>query len=277
MTQEQKQNNKKGPNKKHSKKHLRLIVIIIVITVTISFGLLFWLTKEHKTVDEQLAAIEAARAIPEAENAVVIYSELLTDPNVTSFLVILSDYVDDQTWNQVMTEPWRSKDYPRLAALLKEHQYAIDKLLEVDQYEECRYPISLDLEQPPLLMMDWQVNTLQWASLLSFAANNDVAEGIILALYYGTNSEFVNLGSGRGYTIKELVETLNSFIDFNYEFDPTKPSGFPRRIMDISLAKKIIHYNPTTSLLNGLKETWNWFKENSDEYLNRKNYFSEGD
>ena len=106
-----------------------------------------------------------------------------------------------------------------------------------------------------------------------FAYSRDVAEGLILALYYGTNSHFVNLGSGKGYSIKELVETLNSFIDFNYKFDTTKPPGFPRRVMDISLARKLIHYNPTTTLLDGLKETWNWFVKNQDEYLNKMNYF----
>jgi GDP-L-fucose synthase len=113
------------------------------------------------------------------------------------------------------------------------------------------------------------------SAIRDFAYSRDVAEGVILALYHGTKSSFVNLGSGKGVTIKELVETLNSFIDFNYKFDTTKPSGFPKRIMDISLAKKIIDYNPTTSLKDGLEETWNWFIHNQDEYLKKKNYFAE--
>ena len=108
-----------------------------------------------------------------------------------------------------------------------------------------------------------------------FAFSRDVAEGIILALYHGTRGDFVNLGSGKGVTIKELVETLNDFLDFNYEFDTTKSSGFPKRVMDISRARDWIDYNPTTSLLDGLKETWDWFQDNKDEYLKRKNYFKE--
>jgi GDP-L-fucose synthase len=112
-------------------------------------------------------------------------------------------------------------------------------------------------------------------AIRDFAYSKDVAEGIILALHYGTNSRFVNLGSGKGYSVKELVETLNSFIDFNYKFDTTKSPGFPKRMMDVSLARKLIHYNPTTSLLDGLKETWNWYVENQDEYLNKMNYFKE--
>ncbi|MFH1387077.1 MAG: NAD-dependent epimerase/dehydratase family protein [bacterium] len=108
-----------------------------------------------------------------------------------------------------------------------------------------------------------------------FAYSHDVAEGVILALYHGTKSDFVNLGSGQGVTIRALVETLKQFLDFNYQFDSTKPSGFPKRVMDISLAKKMIDYSPTTSLLDGLKKTWDWFMNNQIEYLNRKNYFAE--
>lgn len=110
-------------------------------------------------------------------------------------------------------------------------------------------------------------------AIRDFAYSRDVAEGVILALYYGTKPGFVNLGSGKAISIKGLVETLRSFIDFNYHFDTLKPTGFPKRVMDISLAKETIDYNPTTSLLDGLKETWNWFMRNQEEYLKKKNYF----
>jgi GDP-L-fucose synthase len=113
------------------------------------------------------------------------------------------------------------------------------------------------------------------SAVRDFAFSKDVAEGIILAIYHGTRGDFVNLGSGVGVTIKELLETLHCFLHFNYEFDTTKPSGFPKRVMDISRAREWIEYNPTTTLLDGLKETWVWFQKNQKEYLKRKNYFSE--
>ncbi len=110
-------------------------------------------------------------------------------------------------------------------------------------------------------------------AIRDFAYSKDVAEGIILALHYGTKGSFVNLGSGKGYSIKQLVNALHTFLDFNYRFDATKPSGFPKRVMDLSLAKKIIHYNPTTPLKTGLQKTWNWFINNRKDYLKKKNYF----
>ncbi len=59
-----------------------------------------------------------------------------------------------------------------------------------------------------------------------FVYSRDVAQGIILALYHGTKSAFVNLGSGKGYSIKELVEALNSFLDFNYKIPVMVTLGF---------------------------------------------------
>jgi GDP-L-fucose synthase len=111
-------------------------------------------------------------------------------------------------------------------------------------------------------------------AIRDFAFSRDVALGVIQALYYGTRGDFVNIGSGEGYTVKQLVETLNEFIDFEYEFDTSKPSGFPKRVMDISRAKEWINYKPQTSLRDGLELTWNWFMNNRNEYLKRQNYFA---
>ncbi len=113
------------------------------------------------------------------------------------------------------------------------------------------------------------------SAVRDFSFSRDVAEGCILALYHGTRGGYVNLGSGRGATVRELVETLASFLKFNYVFDRTKPSGFPRRVMDITLAREIIGYNPATSLLAGLQETWDWFQKNREEYRKKQNYWKE--
>ena len=112
------------------------------------------------------------------------------------------------------------------------------------------------------------------SSIRDFAYADDVADGIILTMIHGTgNFDFLNLGSGLGYTIKELVETLSEIIKFNYEFDVSKNSGFHRRIMNIDNAKKIIGYQPRTSLKQGLLNTWEWYIKNKDENELRHNYF----
>lgn len=111
------------------------------------------------------------------------------------------------------------------------------------------------------------------SAVRDFAFSADVADGILLAAEKGTRGSFVNLGSGIGYSVREVVETLQQFLEFEVEFDSSLPSGFPKRIMDISRAREWLGYEPRTSLREGLEETWGWFLENGDEYLKRKNYF----
>jgi GDP-L-fucose synthase len=108
-----------------------------------------------------------------------------------------------------------------------------------------------------------------------FAYSRDVAEGILLALHFGTDSKCVNLGSGEGVTVRQLVEAIQSVVPFEFVFDSTKPSGFPKRVMDINLAKTKLGYNPSTSLRQGLKETWDWYLAHHGESEQKVNYFKE--
>lgn len=106
-----------------------------------------------------------------------------------------------------------------------------------------------------------------------FLFSTDAAVGIIKACLMGTQSSPVNLGSGYGTSIKELVDTLKSFVNFEAFYDTTKPSGYPRRIMDPTLAKKLIEFEPQTPLLVGLKKTWDWYVSNRNEHNRKQNYF----
>lgn len=113
------------------------------------------------------------------------------------------------------------------------------------------------------------------AAVRDFAYSEDVAEGVILALLRGTRGRYVNLGSGHGVTIRELVETLQKVTPFEFRFDTTKSGGFPKRVMDISLARQVLGYEPRTSLEDGLRKTWEWYQTHREEYKLRKNYFAE--
>ncbi|QWR77048.1 NAD-dependent epimerase/dehydratase family protein [Candidatus Magnetomonas plexicatena] len=113
------------------------------------------------------------------------------------------------------------------------------------------------------------------SAVRDFVYSGDVAEGIVLAMYHGTHGELVNLGSGIGTSIRELIETLHTFIPFEYRFDSSKPTGVAKRVMDISRAKTMIGYNPQTSLYEGLKITWDWYINNPDEHLKKKNHYAD--
>ncbi len=111
------------------------------------------------------------------------------------------------------------------------------------------------------------------SAIRDFAYSDDIADGLILTLINGTgNLDYLNLGSGIGYSIKELVNTLSKITNFNYKFDTTKDSGFPKRVMSIDNAKKILGYSPKVPLFDGLKKTWSWYLENQNN-KDRHNYF----
>lgn len=107
-------------------------------------------------------------------------------------------------------------------------------------------------------------------AIRDFVYSGDVARGILQMMETGYNP--VNLGSGRGYTVKEVVESLIEVVEFKYQFDTTEPTGVSKRVLDISKAESE-GYVSTTSLKDGLKKTWEWFKANPKEYERRLNVF----
>lgn len=170
---EQRQQNKNPQNPKRPKKRIRLAVTIIVIATIICC--VFWKIGlwNLQSVDEQLAAIEATRAIPDSENAAIIYRQLLQDPNATSLLDYRPEFLDDESDNLTFRQPWSGKDFPQLGAWLKEQQPVIDRLFKASKFDKCRFPIAIAALPDHLTAMR------KWTFLLKRAAYNDTGEGRI--------------------------------------------------------------------------------------------------
>lgn len=94
----------------------------------------------------------------------------------------------------------------------------------------------------------------------------DAAEGILLASERYDSAEPVNLGSGREVSIKELAELIASLVGFvgRLEWDPSKPDGQPRRLVDASRARAAFGFEPRVSLEDGLARTIEWYRTNRD-------------
>jgi GDP-L-fucose synthase len=75
----------------------------------------------------------------------------------------------------------------------------------------------------------------------------------------------INVGTGVDCTIRELAETLASVTDFGGKlvFDTMKPDGTPRKLLDVSRLKAL-GWSAGISLAEGLAETYDWFKANTD-------------
>lgn len=173
---EQSQENKIPKNIKRTKKRVWLAAIVVAITVLIVC--LLWSRWNSNSVDERLAAIEAARAIPDSQNAATIYNQLMQDPNATSLLDTRPGFLDDDSDNLTFRQPWSGKDYPELAVWIKEQQDTISTLLEASKFDKCRFPIAIDPVQRSQPSQPYRAMR-KWTFLLRRAANNDIGEGRI--------------------------------------------------------------------------------------------------
>lgn len=127
------------------------------------------------TFDEELAAIEATRSIPDAENTATIYNKLMESYDANDFDAI---YSDPNTFDIIYRNPWLSKDYPEVAAWLQRNQSLIETLMEISKTERCIFPIR-DPTNLSQQLVDRTTAMRRWAFLLVIAANNDTAEGRI--------------------------------------------------------------------------------------------------
>lgn len=174
MAEENRENEKPIRAKRATKRVLCAGVIVILI---ILIGCFLWATNTlmSRSADKRLAEIEAARAIPDSQNAAIIYNLLMESYDKGSFS---TSFLDRETDSLTRNRPWLSKDYPELANWLKTHESTISALLQASKKKQCRFPINLGPQG-----MSNRVNRLaatkQWALLLIRSANNDIAEGRI--------------------------------------------------------------------------------------------------
>lgn len=91
---------------------------------------------------------------------------------------------------------------------------------------------------------------------------DDAIEGILLAAEHYNESDPVNLGTGIGISIKELISLICKFVGFDGEvrWDTTKPNGQMYRIMDTKRAETKLGFRAKTPLEVGLKKTIEWHK-----------------
>jgi GDP-L-fucose synthase len=113
------------------------------------------------------------------------------------------------------------------------------------------------------------------SAVRDFIHCRDVAQGMIDVIEKNIY-EPLNLGSGEGKSIKELVELIVKNLKNPPEviFDSSKPSGDKLRILDITKAKSF-GIEAKISLNDGIKETIEWYKKNKDITQKKYNAFKE--
>jgi len=86
---------------------------------------------------------------------------------------------------------------------------------------------------------------------------DDASEAALLLMQEYSESEPINVGSGKEYSIAELAEKAKSIIGFKGDlvFDSTKPDGAPRKLLDIS-GIKTLGWKSSTLLGQGISSSY---------------------
>jgi GDP-L-fucose synthase len=130
---------------------------------------------------------------------------------------------------------------------------------------------------PSLIRKAQENNVLEvWgdgSTIRDFIHADDVALGMIFAVE-NKITEPINLGSGKGYSIKEVVEMVVKHAGKPLEIKwlTDKPAGDKIRLFDMTRAKSY-GFNISVSLEEGIKRTTEWFLSNKKILDKRYNAF----
>ena len=94
---------------------------------------------------------------------------------------------------------------------------------------------------------------------------NDLADAHIKALEYleeGGKSNVINLGTGTGYSVMEIIEKSREItgMDINAEIISRRPGDPAVLVADNKKAKEILGWHPEYDLTKILKTAWRWHK-----------------
>jgi GDP-L-fucose synthase len=93
---------------------------------------------------------------------------------------------------------------------------------------------------------------------------DDLADACVYLMNHYDESDFINIGTGKDSSIRELAEIVAKIVGFeeNLRFDTSKPDGTPQKLLDVSRLKSL-GWSPRISLKDGIKQTYEWCLKNS--------------
>ena len=105
------------------------------------------------------------------------------------------------------------------------------------------------------------------SSMREFLHVDDLAEACYVCMKHYEDSEHINIGTGEDVTIKELAKTIADVVGFTggIDWDTTKPNGTPRKVLNVDRIKSL-GWEPKINLTDGIRSTYEWYKENQSTY-----------
>jgi GDP-L-fucose synthase len=91
---------------------------------------------------------------------------------------------------------------------------------------------------------------------------DDLADGLVFLLRTYSGEAPVNVGTGEDIAIADLAALIAEVVGFDgaLKFDPDKPDGSPRKLLDVSRLRAL-GWSASTDLRDGLAATYRWYRE----------------
>lgn len=89
---------------------------------------------------------------------------------------------------------------------------------------------------------------------------DDLADALIFLMTRYSGEAHLNVGTGTDVTIRELAATIARVVGYSgeFRFDPSKPDGTPRKVMDVSRLAAM-GWTASTGLEDGLRKAYDWY------------------
>jgi len=90
---------------------------------------------------------------------------------------------------------------------------------------------------------------------------DDLADAAVFLMKTWSDEEPINIGVGTDVTIAELARLIADTVGFigNFVFDPSKPDGAPRKLLDVSKLTAL-GWSPGIELEDGMRGTYEWYR-----------------
>jgi UDP-glucose 4-epimerase len=127
-------------------------------------------------------------------------------------------------------------------------------------------PIAMDAamgRRPHFQVLGTDYDTRDGSCIRDFVHVLDLADAHTRAIEHLLNngkSQALNLGTGHGTTVKELLETVRNVAgrNFDVKYGPRREGDSPALVADNALAKRVIGWSPRHDLRSIIDTAWNW-------------------
>jgi UDP-glucose 4-epimerase len=131
------------------------------------------------------------------------------------------------------------------------------------------------IHQNTLTVYGRDYHTTDGTAIRDYTHVLDIVDAIILGIEWlksGKGYHKINLGSGTGYSVQEVIDQTEHLFNLAvpYRYGDRRDGDSERRTANISLAKEMLNWTPTRNLDDILRDSYKWYSSNTYKDLYAK-------